>query len=215
MNTQDRVATFRDFFKVFSILAGCLIFNHTSSSLLLKLLGFSSLSIVIVYTLCFSTLLLLWYRLERSFKARQTYEKQNLLRELRSLDAEKIPFIIDRFLTLDRIRSREMGAVYPLEKQCVVCLDAEARIQTFPCKHVVVCGWCAWQSSEVLLLTAIKPSLCHMQVWNRRLQWMFDERLDSHQLEGCKKDCGGRKIKLLVLSLRSRHQVNGKERLKM
>lgn len=152
MDIKDRVATFCHFFKVFTVLAGCLIFNYTSSSLLFRLLGLSSLSIVIVCLLCFSTVLLLWYRLERSFKARQTYEQQNLLQELRSLDPEKIPFIIDCFLELDRIRSREMGAVYPLEKQCVVCLDAEARIQTFPCEHVVVCGWCAWQSLKLSYL---------------------------------------------------------------
>ena len=152
---KQSLTKFYQCFKVFSLFSGLLIFNHTSSLLLFRLLGFSILSIVAVYALCISTLLLFWYRFKRWFEGRGTpVEWQKFLQELRSLDTEKIPFIIDRFLELDRVRTQRKAVVdgYSSDKQCVVCLDAEACIQTFPCEHVVVCGWCAWQSLKLAYL---------------------------------------------------------------
>lgn len=140
---------FCQFLKVFSVFSGFLFFNHTSSLLLFRFFGYTSISMVIIYVLCFSTLLLFWCGFQRSLRARGTRERQMLLQELRDIETEKIPFIIDRFLELDRVRTHEQTEIadhYSADKQCVVCLDAEACIQTFPCEHVVVCGWCAWQS---------------------------------------------------------------------
>ena len=145
---------FCQFLKVFSVFSGLLFFNHTSSLLLFKFCGYSSVSIVIVYVLCFFTLGLFWCGFQQSLRTRETTERRRLLQELRSVDTEKIPFIIDRFLELDRVRTQDGQVVesYTKDKQCVVCLDAEACIQTFPCGHVVVCGWCAWQSLKLAYL---------------------------------------------------------------
>lgn len=157
MELQSLV-TFCQFLKVFSIFSAFLLFNHTSSFLLFRVCGYSCLSMMIVYILCFSSLWIFWCRFQRSLRARGTRERQRLLQELRSIDTEKIPFIIDRFLELERERSQKPKAVdhYSTDKQCIVCLDAEACIQTFPCEHVVVCGRCAWQS---LKLAYLQPSL--------------------------------------------------------
>lgn len=148
---------FCQFLKVFSVFSGFLVFNHTSSLLLFRFCGYSCVSIVFVYVLCFSSLWVFWCGFQRWLKARGTRERQVLLQELRSIETEKIPFIIDRFLELDRVKTQqrtqrtEVGR-YTADKQCVVCLDAEACIQTFPCEHVVVCGWCAWQSLKLAYL---------------------------------------------------------------
>ena len=152
MKLQSLVA-FCQFLKVFSIFSGFLLFNHTSSFLLFRYWGYSCVSVVIVYVLWFSSLWFFWCAFQRSLRARGTRERQRLLQELRSIETDKIPFIIDRFLELDRVRSQQTNAVdNSLKKQCVVCLDAEACIQTFPCEHVVVCGWCAWQSLKLAYL---------------------------------------------------------------
>ncbi|KAJ7379807.1 hypothetical protein OS493_012554 [Desmophyllum pertusum] len=145
---------FCQFLKMFSAFSGLLLFNHTSSLVLFRVCGYNCVSMITVYVLCFSSLLLFWCVFQRSLRARKTRERQQLLQELRSIQTEKIPLIIDRFLELDRAgtpkenRATEL-ARYTADKQCAVCLDAEACIQTFPCKHVVVCGWCAWQSLKI------------------------------------------------------------------
>ena len=142
---------------MFVTFSGLLLFNHTSSHLLFRYCGYSIISMIIVYILCFSSLLVFWCGFQRSLRARGTRERQQLLQELRSIDTEKIPFIIDRFLELDRAGSQKSNpanevACYTADKRCAVCLDAEACIQTFPCEHVVVCGWCAWQSLKIAFI---------------------------------------------------------------
>ena len=173
MKLQSLVA-FCHFLKVFSVFSGFLLFNHTSSFLLLRFCGYSCVSMVIVYVLCFSSLWIFCCAFQRSLRARGTRERQRLFQELRSIETDKIPFIIDRFLELDRVRSQKENAVDYIssEKQCVVCLDAEACIQTFPCEHVVVCGWCAWQS---LKLAYLQQSLHRCVVC----------RAEIHDFSGC------------------------------
>lgn len=158
------LARFCRFLKVFSVFSGFLFFNHTSSLLLFRFWGYSCISIVIVYALCFSSLLLFWCGFQRWLKARGTRERQAIIQELRSIETEKIPFVIDRFLALDRLQTQQKTQSktvepYTDDKQCVVCLDAEACIQTFPCEHVVVCGWCAWQSLKLAYLQQM-PHRC-------------------------------------------------------
>ena len=152
MNLQ-RIFICWQFIKVVSMLSGVLFFNHTSSFVLFRLFGLTSVSMIIVYVLCFSTLLMFWCGFQRTVRARGSQERQRLLNELRSIEPSKIPFVIDRFVELDRAKDQKVrGATESTdssEKLCVACLDAEACIQTLPCSHVVVCGWCAWQSLKI------------------------------------------------------------------
>ena len=75
------------------------------------------------------------------------------------MEVEKIPFVIDRLLEIyrasphgeEKIYTKDSGS-FMVEKRCAVCLEAEACIQTFPCEHVVVCSWCAWQSLKLAFL---------------------------------------------------------------
>ncbi|XP_020618110.1 uncharacterized protein LOC110056015 [Orbicella faveolata] len=143
--------------KMFVTFSGVLIFNHTSSHLLLRFCGYSIVSMVVVYVLCFTSLAIFWCGFQRSLRASGTRERQQILQDLRSIETEKIPLIIDRFLELDRAGTQRVNhankvADCAADKQCVVCLDAEACIQTFPCEHVVVCGWCAWQSLKIAFM---------------------------------------------------------------
>lgn len=145
------------FLKMFATFSGILLFNHTSSHLLFRFCGFSTVSMIIVYILCSSSLLVFWCGFQRSLRARGTRERRQLLQELRSIETEKIPLIIDRFIELDRSVTQKVNSSngvtrYTADKRCVVCLDAEACIQTFPCEHVVVCGWCAWQSLKIAFI---------------------------------------------------------------
>lgn len=148
---------FCQFTKMFVTFSGVLLFNHTSSHLLLRFCGYSIVSMVLAYVLCFTSLVVFWCGFQRSLKASGTRERQQILQDLRSIETEKIPLIIDRFLELDRAGTQKVNhadkiADCTTDKRCVVCLDAEACIQTFPCEHVVVCGWCAWQSLKIAFM---------------------------------------------------------------
>ena len=148
---------FSNFLKAFSALSVLLIFTHTSSLLLFKVCGLSSISMIAVYIFCFSSLCIFWCGFQRSLRARGIRKRQQLLQELRFIETDKIPLIIDRFLELDRASTQKKICVrkdssYDADKRCAVCLDSEACIQTFPCEHVVVCGWCAWQSLKIAFL---------------------------------------------------------------
>ena len=148
---------FCQFMKMFVTFSGLLLFNHTSSHLLLRFFGYSIVSMVLVYVLCFTSLLVFWCGFQRSLKARGTRERQQILQDLRSIETEKIALIIDRFLELDKAGTKNVTHANKIadctaDKLCAVCLDAEACIQTFPCEHVVVCGWCAWQSLKIAFM---------------------------------------------------------------
>ena len=71
--------------------------------------------------------------------------------ELCSIETDKIPYIIDRFLELDRagedVKTGDENIAEGI--RCAVCLSAEASIQTLPCSHKVMCGWCAWQTLKL------------------------------------------------------------------
>ncbi|XP_078351224.1 uncharacterized protein LOC144635966 [Oculina patagonica] len=155
---------FCQFLKMFVTFSGLLLFNHTSSHLLFRFCGYSSISMIIVYILGFSSLLIFWCGFQRSLRARGTKERQQLLQELRSIDTDKIPLIIDRFIELDRAGTQKENSANEVarcnkDKRCAVCLDAEACIKTFPCEHVVVCGWCAWQSLKIAFIQQL-PHRC-------------------------------------------------------
>ena len=83
---------------------------------------------------------------------------ENLVNELKIIDTKKIPFVIERFLQLDRMVAGldDCETVCDSER-CVVCLDEKAVIQTLPCQHRVMCGQCAWS----VLKTALKQSTTH------------------------------------------------------
>ncbi|EDO36738.1 predicted protein [Nematostella vectensis] len=70
---------------------------------------------------------------------------------LRTVETSKIPYVVDRFLELDRAgeMADERIAQLPIDKRCAVCFSTEACITTLPCAHKVVCGWCAWQSLKI------------------------------------------------------------------
>ena len=85
---------------------------------------------------------------------RSNLEREFLMNALRSVETSKIPYVVDRFLELDRAGERNEGqenssCQVPVDRRCVVCLHSEARIRTLPCNHRVVCGWCAWQSLKI------------------------------------------------------------------
>lgn len=150
---------FWSFVKVFSAFSGLLGFNHISSILIFKLCGLSIISMIAVYILCFSSLVLFWCGFKRAQRDRGTRQQRHLLKELYSIEVEKIPMIIDRFLELyggsprgeEEIYTKDSASCW-VEKRCAVCLEAEACIQTLPCEHVVVCSWCAWQSLKLAFL---------------------------------------------------------------
>lgn len=83
---------------------------------------------------------------------------ESLVAELKLVDIEKIPFVIERFLQLDKTRvglKQEEEEICDSER-CVVCLDERAAIQTLPCRHRVICGQCAWSTFKMALM---KPAL--------------------------------------------------------
>ena len=75
-----------------------------------------------------------------------------LVDELKMMEIEKIPFVIERFLQLDKASAglAKEDAICESER-CVVCLDARAAIQTLPCRHRVVCRQCAWSTLKMAL----------------------------------------------------------------
>lgn len=75
----------------------------------------------------------------------------SLVNELKLIDIEKIPFVIERFLQLDKANvTKEDDSICESER-CVVCLDDKAAIQTLPCRHRVICGQCAWSTLKMAL----------------------------------------------------------------
>lgn len=128
-----------------------LLANHLFSCLIFKLCGLSSVTTVCVYCASFLSLWIFWCHSFKSLKGDKKSERERLMDELCSIETEKIPYIIDRFLELDRageeIKTQDENIAE--DNRCVVCLNAEASIQTLPCEHKVMCGWCAWQTLKL------------------------------------------------------------------
>lgn len=128
-------------------------FNHLIGSLLLKCTS------VFIWTfgviLCLIFIGLFWHKCVKKTPKRPNVEREFLMNALLSVETSKIPYVVDRFLELDRAgETHEAGqedtsCQIPVERRCVVCLHAEACIRTLPCDHRVVCGWCAWQSLKI------------------------------------------------------------------
>lgn len=87
-----------------------------------------------------------------STNAKVQLSLKSLVDELKLMDIEKIPFVIERFLELDKTCGGfiEEDTICDSER-CVVCLDEKAVIQTLPCRHRVICGRCAWSTFKMAL----------------------------------------------------------------
>ena len=143
--------SFRSGAKVLITFFGLLLANHFISCLIFQLCGLSRLTIAGVYCGSFLSVWIYWCRFLRNIRGEKKSERQRLMDELCSIETDKIPYIIDRFLELDRAGKKEGSQDENIaeERRCVVCLDAEASIQTLPCEHKVMCGWCAWQTLKL------------------------------------------------------------------
>ena len=137
---------FWSFVKVFSAFSGLLGFNHISSILIFKLCGLSIISMIAVYILCFSSLVLFWCGFKRAQRDRGTRQQRHLLKELYSIEVEKIPMIIDRFLKLYRGSPRGEEEIYAkdsascwVEKRCAVCLKLV--LKSMKAVHLMTLYW--------------------------------------------------------------------------
>lgn len=132
-----------------------ILFNNLITLLLFNYLGCSFVSLAIVL-LTYGSLLLCWSKYTRKTKttSKPKLDREFLMDALRSVETSKIPYVVDRFLELDKAgetseEQEERISRIPLDKCCVVCLNSEACIRTLPCSHTVTCGWCAWQSLKI------------------------------------------------------------------
>jgi hypothetical protein len=126
--------------------------NNLMNYLILKYTGYTCVS-TSVFVIC-GVFLLYWYKYVRRTTTRTKADREFLMNALRSVETSKIPYVVDRFLELDRAgetseEQDERISKIPLDSRCVVCLNSEACIQTLPCSHTVTCGWCAWQSLKI------------------------------------------------------------------
>ena len=119
----------------------------------------------------YSILLLTCYILLAKFfyeyisNAKGQWPLDGLFDELQSMEKDKRPLVIERFMQMDRKRNAGRGNAYICESErCVVCLDERAEIQTLPCRHRVICGLCAWGTIKM----ALQQSAVHTCVVCRR-----------------------------------------------
>lgn len=89
-----------------------------------------------------------------------TWTLETLIDELENIDLNKRPFVIERFMEINREKAkRNLKNVCEWER-CVICLDEPAEIETLPCKHKVICRFCAWKTFKV----AMQKSAIHLCV---------------------------------------------------
>ncbi|XP_032232901.2 mitochondrial E3 ubiquitin protein ligase 1 [Nematostella vectensis] len=124
---------------------------HSTSFLILRYVGHNSVTIASVYIICFVSIWVFLSRIIKIIYKKRKTERESLMNALRTVETSKIPYVVDRFLELDRAgeMADERIAQLPIDKRCAVCFSTEACITTLPCAHKVVCGWCAWQSLKI------------------------------------------------------------------
>ncbi|XP_031565995.1 uncharacterized protein LOC116301124 [Actinia tenebrosa] len=132
-----------------------ILVNNVMTLVLFSYLGCSFVPMAIVLVI-YGFLLLCWSKYSRKSKTTSETkpDRKFLMDALRSVETSKIPYVVDRFLELDKAgetteEQEERISRIPLDSCCVVCLSSEACIRTLPCSHTVTCGWCAWQSLKI------------------------------------------------------------------
>ena len=139
----------------YSILFGLLCaINHGFSVMLFHLCGYCLVRYSVAYIVfLMTTSLLLSNVLFRAFVRRD--EKRRILKELRTVTSEDIPYVMIQLI--QKSRGREMSNSTSQkrrpdgdeEKLCVACYERAPLIKNIPCGHVVLCKECNWSLLKV------------------------------------------------------------------